>query len=144
MFSNAAEYAIKACIWITLNTSAGKRVTINEIAENAQLPRAFTAKTLQILVKHKIVSSVKGPNGGFCIMKNKAENISLLSIVQAIDGNELLQNCVLGLKACSDVKPCPAHSKFKVIRDQIAEFLINTSLKDLSKGIREHEVFLKL
>lgn len=144
MFSNAAEYAIKACIWIALNSSEDRYVTINEIVEQTSLPRAFTAKTLQTLAKNKIVNSIKGPNGGFCIMNNRPEDISLLSIVQAIDGSGLIHNCVLGLKVCSDVKPCPAHPKFKPLRDQITDFLMNTSLKDLAKGVHEKEVFLKL
>ncbi len=144
MFSNAAEYAIKACIWIALNSSEDRCVTINEIIEHTHLPRAFTAKTLQTLAKNKIVNSIKGPNGGFCIMHNKPENISMLAIVQAIDGNGLIHNCVLGLDVCSDIKPCPAHPKFKPIRNEITNFLMNTSLKDLTRGIHEKEVFLKL
>lgn len=144
MFSNAAEYAIKACIWIALNSSKNRYVTINEIVESTGLPRAFTAKTLQKLAKFRIVDSVKGPHGGFCIMNNAPEDISLLEIVQAIDGSGLLHDCVLGLKVCSEVKPCPAHPKFKPIREQISEFLINTTLKDLTKGVNEKLTHLKL
>lgn len=144
MFSNAAEYAIKACIWIAINSSKEKYVTINEIVESTGLPRAFTAKTLQRLAKFKIVDSIKGPNGGFCIMNNAPQEISLLEIVQAIDGNGLLHDCVLGLKVCSEIKPCPAHPKFKPIRNEISEFLINTTLQELTKGVNEKLTHLKL
>ena len=144
MFSNAAEYAIKACIWIAINSSKQKYVTINEIVESTGLPRAFTAKTLQRLAKFKIVDSIKGPNGGFCIMNNAPQEISLLEIVQAIDGNGLLHDCVLGLKVCSEIKPCPAHPKFKPIRNEISEFLINTTLQELTKGVNEKLTHLKL
>lgn len=144
MFSNATEYAIKACIWIALNSSKTRYVTINEIVQSTGLPRAFTAKTLQKLAKFRIVDSVKGPNGGFCIMNDSPKDISLLEIVQAIDGSGLLHDCVLGLKVCSDIKPCPAHPKFKPIRAQISEFLINTTLEDLTKGVNEKMTHLKL
>lgn len=142
MFSNAAEYAIKACVWIALHSKKDKYVTIEQIVENTNLPRAFTAKNLQTLARHKVISSVKGPNGGFCI-KNP-EELTILSIVQAIDGNGILNNCVLGLKVCSDIKPCPLHANFKPIRSELTEFMINSTIADLAKDLKEGKAFLKL
>lgn len=142
MFSNAAEYAIKASIWIALQSAKGKLVTIDEIVENTDLPKAFTAKVLQTLAREKIISSIKGRHGGFSIPNNDPKAISLYSIVKAIDGDKLLHECVLGLKICSDVKPCPAHSRYVGIKTQLTDFLLNTSLDDLTKGIHEKEFFL--
>ncbi len=142
MFSSAAEYAIKACIWIATQSTKGKLVTINEIVDNTQLQRAFTAKVLQTLASEKVIGSVKGRHGGFFIPENAPERISLFDIVQAIDGNKLLHECVLGLKICSDVKPCPAHFKYVEIKKRLTDFLLNTSLLDLTKGVDDKEFFL--
>lgn len=142
MFSDAAENAIKACIWITLQSEKGMLVTIDDIIDNTGLPKAFTAKVLQRLAREKIIASTKGRHGGFFIPDNNPKAVSLYSIVHAIDGDKLLTSCVLGLKICSDVKPCPAHSRYVGIKKQITDFLLNTSLEDLSKGVHEKDFFL--
>ena len=144
MFSNAAEYAIKACIWIANNSSDTKLVKAADLADETGVPKAFISKILQDLSKKNIVNSVKGPHGGFSIYKNKPEDISIYSIVEAIDGDKLLTSCVLGIKHCSDTKPCPAHHKFKPIKVQLTEFLLNTNLKELAEGLKSGSAFLKV
>ena len=119
MFSNAAEYAIKAFIWISNNATDKNLVKAEDLAKETQMPKAFIAKILQNLSKKQIVTSVKGPHGGFYIYNNDPESISIYSIVEAIDGNGILNSCVLGIKVCSDVKPCPAHNKYKPIKLQL-------------------------
>lgn len=144
MFSNAAEYAIKACIWIANNASDKHLVKAVDLAEATSMPKAFIAKILQSLSKKNIVTSVKGPNGGFYIYKNQPEQISIYSIVEAVDGNSILHSCVLGIKVCSDAKPCPAHEKYKPIRLQIANFLLNTNLKELAEGLKAGHAYLSI
>lgn len=144
MFSNATEYAIKACIWLALHSSAEKYATVDDIVEGTKIPKAFTAKTLQTLAKNKIINSVKGRKGGFFLTEADAKKMNLFTIVQVLDGKRILEDCVLGLAICSDVKPCPAHPKYAPVKKMMTEFLINTTLFDLTKGIPENEFFLSL
>jgi Rrf2 family iron-sulfur cluster assembly transcriptional regulator len=65
MFSKACEYAIRATIYIALQSQESKRVTLKDIAKEIDSPEAFTAKIMQQLVKRGIVDSLKGPTGGF-------------------------------------------------------------------------------
>ena len=67
MFSKSCEYGIKAVIYITTQSLEGRRIKVGEIAENSDLPLAFTAKLLGILTKVNIVRSQTGTNGGFYI-----------------------------------------------------------------------------
>ncbi len=144
MFSNAAEYAIKACIWIANNATDKNLVKAEDLAKETQMPKAFIAKILQNLSKKQIVTSVKGPHGGFYIYNNDPESISIYSIVEAIDGNGILNSCVLGIKVCSDVKPCPAHNKYKPIKLQLQDFLLNTNLKELAEGLKSGIAYLRV
>ena len=143
MFSKACEYGIKAAIFIATKSYEGVRVSPKEIAENISSPQAFTAKILQSLVRHNIVNSVKGAYGGFEIPKDRISEVKLAEIVKAIDGDSIYVGCGLGLKKCNEEHPCPAHDKFKVVRDELKNMLENTTLEELALNIKSGSAFLR-
>ncbi|WP_436516607.1 RrF2 family transcriptional regulator [Ekhidna sp. To15] len=128
MFSRACEYAIKIMIYIAAKEMEGRRTGLKEVTEAIDSPEAFTAKILQQLVRSKLLNSYKGPAGGFELAQN--QEIRLIDIVIAIDGEKLLEDCVLGLPSCSSRNPCPVHEKFLLIRNQLKETLLSTDLRD--------------
>ncbi len=140
MFSKACEYGIKAMIYIATQSAEGRRVKLGDIARYAGAPEAFTAKILGTLSKAGLLESLKGPTGGFVI--KSAHQLSVKSIVQAIDGNRLFSGCALGLQECDAEKPCPMHDKFVAIRDELNEVLANTILEELATGLKSGTSFL--
>jgi Rrf2 family iron-sulfur cluster assembly transcriptional regulator len=141
MFSKACEYGIRAVIYIWSQNDKGKKLGIKDICKEIDAPEFFTAKILQSLAKQGIISSAKGPNGGFYIEKEQ-ENLALIDLVTAIDGNQIFEGCGLGLKVCSEVNPCPIHYQFKSIREQLKTMLVGTSIKDLAGDLEKGNVFL--
>jgi len=141
ILSKSCEYAIRAAVYIAYKSHKGEKAGISEISEAVGSPTHFTGKILQSLSKKKVISSVKGPNGGFYIDDPTA--VYLIDIVRAVDGNELFSACVMGLKSCSDVKPCPLHDQIKPVRTQL---LIEFSKKSVQEMVQEYELnkyFLK-
>ena len=65
MLSNSSKYAINAVIYLALYASPTKRLAPKDIAEALHIPTSFLAKILQILARKKVISSNKGPGGGF-------------------------------------------------------------------------------
>ena len=143
MFSKACEYGIKAAIYIAVNSSENKRVSPKEISEKIDSPQAFTAKILQALVRHNIITSVRGAYGGFEIDKTKIETTKLSQIVYAIDGDSIYNGCGLGLHTCDENHPCPVHDKFKLVREVLRDMLDNTTLEQLALEIKSGVSFLK-
>lgn len=143
MFSKACEYGIKAAIYIAVQSNQGNRVSLKDIAKEIDSPEAFTAKILQQLAKNNIIDSVKGPTGGFEIDPKKLSKIKLSQIVSAIDGDSIYKGCGVGLKECSEKKPCPVHDKFKKIRNELRQMLEGTNLQELSLGLKEGLTYLK-
>ena len=141
MFSKACEYSIRAMMYIVTKTKDGSKAGIKDIARHTDTPEPFVAKILQTLSKEGIVSSIKGPNGGFYIDPRQKE-ISLMDIVKAIDGKDLFTSCGLGIKNCSEKKPCPIHYEYKAIREQVSEMLKNNTIHDLAEGLVSGETFL--
>ena len=143
MFSKACQYGIKASVYIALQSSKGNRTNLKDIAYNIDTPEAFTAKILHQLAKSNILSSLKGPTGGFVIENGKAKTTKLSDIVSAIDGDAIYKGCALGFSVCDVTQPCPMHSKFVGIRDDLRHMLENTSLFDLAHELVEEHTFLK-
>lgn len=144
MFSKACEYGIRAVIHIAVQSHNGNRVSLKSIAKEINSPEAFTAKILQQLVKNDLISSVKGPNGGFEIERERMATIRLSQIVSAIDGDSIYKGCGLGLKDCSETHPCPVHHKFKKIRTDLRNLLESTTVLELSRGLKKGVTFLRL
>ena len=85
------------------------------------------------------MTSFRGPKGGVALAKPAAE-ISLLDVVQAIDGESLFTDCVLGLNNCSDDQPCPLHNQWTGIRQNIQELFESTSLHQVALDVT-HNAF---
>ncbi len=143
MFSKACEYAIRAVLYIAKQSENGNRTSLKNISREAGSPEAFTAKILQPLAKNNIISSIKGPNGGFEISEENLNKVKLADIVKIIDGDQLFTGCALGLSQCNNEKPCPLHDNFLKIRTEISELLETTHLKDITEGLNAGLTFLK-
>ena len=141
LLSKSCEYAIRAAVYIGYKTSKGEKTGIIEIADAIGSPVHFTGKILQELSRKQVISSSKGPNGGFYI-ENPA-NVYLIDVIRAIDGNALFTACALGLKNCSDTKPCPMHSEIKPIRTQLLVEFSAKSLQDLVEDYQQNKYVLK-
>ncbi len=142
MFSKACEYAIRATIYIAVQSNQDNRVGIKDISKEIDSPEAFTAKILQQLSKNEIINSIKGPHGGFEIDKKEMSKIKLSHIVMAIDGDTIYKGCGLGFKQCSEKQPCPVHDKFKVVRNELKNMLETTTVLELSLGLKQGLTFL--
>ena len=141
MFSKTTEYALRATIYIAQKSTEENKLGIEEISNAIDSPQSFTAKILQLLTRNKIVSSVRGPNGGFYISE-KAKKLPARSILQAMGEAEVLEKCVLGLKKCSEVQPCPMHSQYKSIRQQLIQLFVTKTIQQLAADIKDGVVFI--
>ncbi len=144
MFSKACEYAIRATIFIAGQSYNDKKASLKEVAMAIESPEAYTSKILQELSRNNIITSSKGPNGGFSMDKNVLEKVNLRTIVSAIDGDKIYTNCGLGLKQCNEQMPCPVHNQFKSIRNQLKKMLETTTVKSLTIDLENGLTFLKL
>lgn len=116
-------------------------VGVTEISNAIDAPRAFSAKILQQLSKADLLESMRGPNGGFIVLKDK--KVSLADIIWVIDGAQLLDGCLLGFKECSEKRPCPAHFKLQSVRDYLKGALMTTDIEEMQRIIEDGKGYLK-
>jgi Rrf2 family protein len=136
MLSNTCKYAIRAVLYLAVNYEEGTKIGIKQISKELDIPTPFLGKILQTLVKHKILSSTKGPNGGFGLGKNK-DNILLMDIVEIIDGIDSFHKCIIGLKYCSEQKnPCALHFQYAKLREEIRNIFEIETIGNLAKDMK--------
>lgn len=147
MLSNTCKYAIRAVLYLAINHKEGQKIGIKKISEDLEMPSPFLGKILQVLSKNKLLDSTKGPHGGFSIGKD-ANEISLLDIVQIIDGLDFFHDCVIGVRICEDdpekKKLCPFHSELDPLRDKLYEQFKSLTIGQFRDGIHDVNVVLKL
>ena len=141
MFSKTCEYALRATIYIAQKSSEEKKMGIEEISKATDSPQHFTAKILQFLTKDKVISSIKGPNGGFFITQ-KQKKLPVKAVLHALDEDKVLEKCVLGLKQCSEQKPCPMHAQYKVIKKDLIHLFETKTINDLATDITNGVAFI--
>lgn len=143
MFSKACEYGIRAVIYVAAQSLLDKKVSVKMVAKAIDSPEAYTSKILQLLSRSQVIASGKGPTGGYSMDKKKLGGVTLGDIVVAIDGDEVYHACGLGLKECNEKMPCPVHSRYSKIREELVAMLETTSVQDLAMGTKKGESYLK-
>lgn len=136
MLSNASKYAILSTLYLAEHSNEERKISVKEIAENIDVPSPFLAKLFQQLVRGKIISSTKGPHGGFYLSdKNKQKNV--LDIIDNIDGLNKLNGCFLGLNECDATNPCPVHFIVVPFKNNILAKFRDITIMEFSKEISD-------
>ncbi|HHJ10895.1 MAG TPA: Rrf2 family transcriptional regulator [Bacteroidetes bacterium] len=136
MLSNTSKYAIRALIYLELYSNKKNRAGIKKVAGELNIPAPFLGKILQMLVKHQLLDSTKGPHGGFCLNK-PALDIPLMAVIEIIEGKEIFDNCVIRTTHCDGDKPCSMHHKLAPLRSEIKRIFASETIADLVSEFRE-------
>jgi Rrf2 family iron-sulfur cluster assembly transcriptional regulator len=135
LFSRHCEYALQAITYIAMKPPRSA-TSIRELASKLEIPYHFLAKILQDLKAKGLLFSQKGPRGGFGLA-GQAQTITLLDVVNAIDGLDFSNRCVMGFTHCDDQTPCAAHAHWSNIRKGIYAMLAEGNLKKAANAMRK-------
>jgi Rrf2 family protein len=134
MLSNSCIYGIRAVIYLASQPLSNGKTGIKKISKDLDLPSPFLAKILQLLAKQKILSSSKGPHGGFSLLKDP-HKITLIDIVNAIDGYDTFAGCIMHNGSCEGVekegKKCSLHEDYEKSRKELVRFFSNRTIYEL-------------
>ena len=136
MLSHTSKYAIRALIFLELYSNAENKVGIKEISKQLDIPSPFLGKILQVLVKHNFLNSSKGPGGGFYLKKD-AIDISLMEVIEVIDGKDSFEICVIRNEPCDHSRPCSMHKKMSPLWNDMRRIFLTESIADLVSEFKE-------
>jgi Rrf2 family iron-sulfur cluster assembly transcriptional regulator len=124
------DYAIRAMAHLASN-SADAPVSAATIAAQQDISCQLASKLLQRLQKVGLVESCMGVKGGFRLGRGPAE-ISLLDVIEAIQGKIALNRCLRSAGACARHKVCPVRGRLGQAQQMVVDYLRKTTLKDLA------------
>lgn len=137
MLSVTADHALRALL--VLGRHYGQRpVRADEIADATGAPRNYLAKTLNVLAKAGVVSSARGPSGGFALAV-APDRLTLASVVDLFDEPRPQAKCMLGTAPCDPDHPCAAHVRWTAITDARRAPLSATSIADLLGDTKQRD-----
>jgi len=127
--SRAGEYAIRAMLHLAANNSTNLP-NISSIAKTWNIPESFLRKILNTLTRQGLVYSSRGSGGGITLAR-PAQDITLLDVIEAIEGKIYLNQCLIGPEMCEHDVWCPVHTVWIEAEDTLKKILSSKSLADL-------------
>lgn len=127
--TRAGEYGVLGLMHLARQIP-GQRAMIDDVSRNERIPKSFLAKIFQNLARAGLVRSIRGSGGGFALARPPAE-ISVLEIIEAIEGKIVFQRCKLDKPDCDHMGGCALCGLFERAQDGVKEALTRTSLADL-------------
>lgn len=132
--TQTAGYAIMALS--CLDPDGEEYIQEKAIAEATGISKPYLSKLIHKLGQAGILRGKRGYKGGIVFAKT-AKEVSVMSVVDAIEGNEWRSKCLLGLPTCSCNKPCPVHDFWGKQRPKIERVLNKLTFEQV---IREKNV----
>ncbi len=130
-----ADYAVRAVLYLA-QLGPGGRASTAQIAREQKIPLTFLAKIVSQLSAAGVVRATRGAHGGVALARMPDE-ISLLEIVEAIDGPVMLSECTLNAETCSMTDDCSVRVVWCEVRSQLVEKLGQTKFAQLARN-RNH------
>jgi len=132
LFASATTHALRA---LSILEPGGPLRLAKDLAAELAIPGPYLAKVLQALAQAGVLQSVRGPKGGFRLIRDP-EALTVAQIVDLLEGGEPLSGCILGLAQCGRTHPCPMHEAWGAARKQLQERLQGICLGDLQRAVR--------
>lgn len=129
MLSFTSDYALRAVLVLAQEENRTP-VSADEIARRTGAPRNYLAKTLNALAKAGVVTSARGPLGGFALAASP-ESITLASVIDCFGEARHQPHCLLGTGACDGSHPCAAHKQWSLVQSSRRAPLVETTVSHL-------------
>jgi Rrf2 family iron-sulfur cluster assembly transcriptional regulator len=122
------RFAVTAMIDLALRQDDGP-VALAGISDRQKISLSYLEQLFGKLRRYTLVSSVRGPGGGYCLAKPALE-ISVADIIRAVD--EPLDATLCNGKAnCIDEEPCMTHQLWSTLTNRMLDYLSSVSLNEL-------------
>ena len=129
--SRQADYAVRTVVYLS-SSSVNGRVPTGVIAEAEDIPQPFLTKVISRLATAGLVVTSRGMGGGVSLLRSP-EEITLLRVIEAVDGPILLSRCLLPSHRCELDSYCSAHDAWADIQSHLVRDLEAVTMAELAR-----------
>lgn len=133
--SKGAEYAVKGVLYLSMQPE-GEIAYIDKISKDQDVPRAYLAKIFQNLCKKGYLKSYRGPDGGF-VLKIPPGEITLLNIIETMEGPLQFSECLINTKYCRTCEECTVRDVWQDAQRKFLDHLASETFADLVASARQ-------
>ena len=112
-----ADYAIRAMLALA-RSAPGERRSVRDLANDQQIPARFLPQAMSDLIRAGLVEAAVGRRGGYRLAKPAAA-ISILDVVEAVEGDSRRRVCILRGGACALAAVCDVHEVFAAAQEDV-------------------------
>ncbi len=128
LVTREADYAVRTVLYLARNST--RTASVSEVARAMHIPKSFLAKIVQRLVRRHILVSLRGMKGGF-MLAAKPSQISLLDILESIQGPTGINVCAIDSRRCRLSATCSVHPVWVQIRKEVERRLKKQTIAKL-------------
>lgn len=132
ILSKSFGYALRGILYVALMKDENRNVRLDEIARALSVPRHFLGKIMMAVVKAGIVKSARGQGGGFYTHEHTLQT-PLIKVILLTEGKNYFDTCLLSLRKCNAINPCPLHHKVEAHKNGLMQIYQQTTIGDLMK-----------
>lgn len=133
--STKGRYGLRILIDLAMH-DPGKPRMLKDIAQSQQISEKYISRLVIDLRRAKLVKSVRGVKGGFLLAK-APENITLLEILETMEGPISVVDCVRYPEKCKRTSLCPARDIWQKLNDGIRELTQDITLESILNAYRQ-------
>jgi Rrf2 family protein len=144
LLSKSCEYGLRAMLYLSSRVESGEDgaagrgapgpvhayVSLQTVSDDLSIGPSYLTKVCQQLNEAGLLTSKRGRGGGIALTR-APDAISLYEIVVAVDGDDLFEECVLGLPGCGEAEPCPLHDHWTEERERMRTTFQDTTLAEV-------------
>ncbi len=128
LVTRETDYAVRTVLYLARDSS--RMASVTEVARAMRIPKSFLAKILQRLVRSHILASMRGVKGGFMLAVKPSE-ITLLDILESIQGPTGINVCAIDSRRCRLSATCSVHPVWVQIRKEVERRLKKQTIAKL-------------
>lgn len=113
-------------------------ITLKQVSENQKISEKYLSKLIIPLKGIGLVQSLRGAHGGYKLNKSPDE-ITLLEIIEILEGNIAPVECIKSLDTCDMEKVCPTREIWFQLEEVIVNFLKNITLENIVQRYKKNE-----
>lgn len=133
VINRETDYAARIVLFLA-RMPPGTRATAQEVARQCHVPRAIVRRVVTRLGTAGILNTTRGGGGGISLAC-PPEQISLLDVVEGMEGPPILNTCVRDPEICPLIEQCTVHLAWVQASDMVMDYLRSTTFASLARGV---------
>jgi Rrf2 family protein len=133
--SRRTDYGVRVILDLASQPES-QRTSTKEIADRQNIPTTFLAKIISQLSLAELVTTHRGAGGGVTLAR-PASDISLLAVIEALEGPVRLNRCLIEPQACPQNDACPVHGIWAKAQAELTALLDVTTFDNLTDTMRQ-------